>query len=119
MAYKTILFGTDDTLFDFKARETYKLPYDETIWQYYLNCNANLWQSVYVLEKIGYQKPMPTYFECVAQHIPAFDPSSTQLIWDNLYSDMVGGIQVGMNVCYSEQFERNYDVQVSYEIARL
>ncbi len=54
----------------------------------------------FISEEIGYKKPSKAYFDYVFKHIDNFDVDKTLLIGDSLTSDMLGGKQVGLNVCF-------------------
>lgn len=57
-------------------------------------------QDVFISDRIGYEKPHAEYFAYVETHISNFDRSKTLLVGDSLTSDICGGIQAGIPVCW-------------------
>lgn len=78
-------------------------------------------QDVFVSETTGYQKPQKEYFDYVFSRIPDFDPERTLMIGDSLGSDMKGGHNVGLDVCwYNPAGKANViRVPLTYEIKNL
>ena len=54
----------------------------------------------FVSECIGYEKPNKFYFDYVFSHIPGITKENCLLIGDSLTSDMQGGINAGIPVCW-------------------
>lgn len=61
---------------------------------------APYFQDVFISEKIGVEKPSPLYFEYVKAHIDDFNASQTLVVGDSLTSDIRGGIDAGLDVCW-------------------
>ena len=59
-----------------------------------------LFSGVFISEEIGYEKPAIQYFEAVASSIENFDSSKTLVIGDSISSDILGGINAGIDVCW-------------------
>ena len=54
----------------------------------------------FVSECVGYEKPNKFYFDYVLEHIPGITRENCLLIGDSLTSDMQGGINAGLHVCW-------------------
>ena len=54
----------------------------------------------FVSECVGYEKPNKFYFDYVLEHIPGITRDNCLLIGDSLTSDMQGGINAGLHVCW-------------------
>ena len=54
----------------------------------------------FVSECVGYEKPNKFYFDYVLEHIPDITRDNCLLIGDSLTSDMQGGINAGLHVCW-------------------
>jgi len=78
-------------------------------------------QDVFVSETIGCQKPQKEYFDYVFSHIPSFDSTQTLIVGDSLGSDMKGGQNAGIDVCwYNPAGKPNGSrVNLTYEIKDL
>lgn len=78
-------------------------------------------QDVFVSETTGYQKPQKEYFDYVFSRIPDFDPAQALMIGDSLGSDMKGGRNAGVDVCwYNPTGKPNASkVPLHYEIKNL
>lgn len=56
--------------------------------------------GVFVSEEIGYQKPMKEYFQFVFSNIKEKNKSKILIIGDSLSSDILGGINAGIDTCW-------------------
>jgi len=56
--------------------------------------------GVFISECTGYEKPHREFFDYVAEHIPDFSKSETIIIGDSLSSDILGGINYGIDTCW-------------------
>ncbi len=59
----------------------------------------DLFDGVFISEKIGFEKPDMRFFEAVFATIPAYDKSEILIIGDSLSSDMQGGNNAGIACC--------------------
>lgn len=59
-----------------------------------------LFSRIFISEEIGCDKPSPKYFEAVKKAIPVFCAKHTLVIGDSLTSDIRGGIDAGIPVCW-------------------
>ena len=53
----------------------------------------------FISEEIGFEKPDVRFFEEIAKKIPGFDPEKALVIGDSLTSDILGGINAGIDTC--------------------
>lgn len=72
----------------------------------------------FVSEEIGFPKPKKQFFDYCFAHIPNVDKSKTLLIGDSLSSDILGGINAGIDTCwYNPEGKNNQsDIKPTYEI---
>lgn len=59
-----------------------------------------LLKHVFISEDIGVEKPDPRFFDYVAEYIPNFKHEAAIVIGDSLSSDILGGIQSGIDTCW-------------------
>ena len=64
-------------------------------------------QGSFISESVGYEKPSKFYFEYVLSHIPGITRGNCLLIGDSLTSDMQGGINAGLPVCWYNPQHQN------------
>ena len=57
-------------------------------------------KDVFVSEKIGSQKPEKKFFDFVFENIPEKDKSRVIIIGDSMSSDILGGINAGIDTCF-------------------
>ena len=57
-------------------------------------------EESFISEAIGYEKPNKFYFDYVLDHIPGITKGNCLLIGDSLTSDMQGGVNAGLPVCW-------------------
>ena len=76
--------------------------------------------GVFVSEDIGYQKPMKEYFDFVLSHIRETDKSKVLIIGDSLSSDILGGINAGIDTCWLNlKNQPRGEITPTYEIHSL
>ena len=75
--------------------------------------------KVFVSEEVGFQKPDKRYFEYVIDHIPEKDKHHMLIIGDSQTSDILGGINSGIDTCWYNPFSASPKYKSTYEIARL
>lgn len=59
-----------------------------------------LFKDIFISEEIGFQKPMKEYFDYCFKKIKNIDLDNTLIIGDSLSSDILGGINVGIDTCW-------------------
>lgn len=57
-------------------------------------------EGSFISERIGYEKPNKFFFDYVFSHIPGITKENCLLIGDSLTSDIQGGINSGIPVCW-------------------
>ena len=65
--------------------------------------SANLYrffETVFVSQEIGHNKPSKAYFDACFAAIPDFDPSKAIIVGDSLSSDIQGGINAGIKTVW-------------------
>ena len=65
--------------------------------------SANLYrffETVFVSQEIGHNKPSKAYFDACFAQIPGFDPAKAMIVGDSLTSDIAGGINAGIRTCW-------------------
>ncbi len=55
---------------------------------------------LFISEEVGYQKPEAEFFRCVLSEMGISDPSRAVVIGDNLFSDIQGGINAGLDTIW-------------------
>ena len=55
---------------------------------------------MFISEEIGCDKPDKRYFDAVGKLIPDYDPQKAIIIGDSLTSDIMGGINAGIDTCW-------------------
>jgi len=86
--------------------------------------SANLYrffETVFVSQEIGYNKPAKEYFDICFSRIPGFDPEKAIIVGDSLSSDIKGGINAGIKTCWinPDHAPRREDIIPDYEIEAL
>lgn len=61
---------------------------------------AKLFSGVFISENIGYEKPDVQYFDAVLKGLPISDKTRMLVIGDSVSSDIMGGINAGIDVCW-------------------
>lgn len=65
--------------------------------------SANLYrffETVFVSQEIGHNKPSKAYFDACFARIPGFDPAKAMIVGDSLSSDIQGGINAGITTVW-------------------
>ena len=65
--------------------------------------SANLYrffETVFVSQEIGYNKPSRDYFQACFDRIPGFDPEKAMMVGDSLTSDIRGGNNMGIKTVW-------------------
>lgn len=78
-------------------------------------------QDVFISEDTGYEKPMKAFFDHVAGCIDDFNPQNALIIGDSLTSDILGGINSGIDTCWYNPHKKNnpFDFKADFEIRKL
>ena len=85
--------------------------------------SANLYrffETVFVSQEIGYNKPSKAYFDACFSAIPGFDPEKAIMVGDSLSSDIKGGINAGLKTVWVNPGHKGCgDIKPDYEIEAL
>ena len=85
--------------------------------------SANLYrwfETVFVSQEVGYNKPSKAYFDACFAQIPGFDKEKCLMVGDSLSSDIQGGINAGIRTCWvNPSHKSSGDIHPDYEIEAL
>ncbi len=75
--------------------------------------------AIFVSEDSGFQKPQKEYFEYAIAKIPEKDKTKILIVGDSQSSDVLGGINAGIDVCWYNPKHAKLLYPSRYEIDRL
>lgn len=75
--------------------------------------------GIFVSEDIGHQKPEKEYFDYIINHIGEKDKSKILVVGDSLSSDILGGINAGIDTCWYNPKGVAAKYQTTFEIKDL
>ena len=85
--------------------------------------SANLYrffETVFVSQEIGHNKPSKAYFDACFATIPGFDQEKAMIVGDSLSSDIKGGINAGIKTVWVNPDHKPCgDIRPDYEIEAL
>ena len=85
--------------------------------------SANLYrffETVFVSQEIGHNKPSKDYFDACFASIPGFDKEKAMIVGDSLSSDIKGGINAGIKTVWVNPDHQDCgDIRPDYEIEYL
>ena len=85
--------------------------------------SANLYrffETVFVSQEIGHNKPSKEYFDACFGSIPDFDPARALMVGDSLSSDIQGGINAGIRTVWVNPGHQDCgDIRPDFEIEAL
>ena len=85
--------------------------------------SANLYrffETVFVSQEIGHNKPSKAYFDACFAAIPGFDREKAMIVGDSLSSDIKGGINAGLKTVWVNPEHKSCgDIKPDYEIETL
>jgi 2-haloacid dehalogenase len=86
--------------------------------------SANLYRFFeisFVSQEIGHNKPSKEYFEAAFARIPGFDKRKCLMVGDSLTSDILGGINAGIDTCWVNPTHApsREDIRPTYQIESL
>lgn len=82
-------------------------------------------EGVFISEQIGFQKPQREYFDYILSQIPSIKREETLIIGDSQSSDILGGINAGIDTCWfapedkEGEYTPNYKISSLYEIENI
>lgn len=77
---------------------------------------APYFDGVFISEDTGHQKPEKEYFDYVISKIPEKDKSKILIVGDSLSSDILGGINIGIDTCWYNPSNTETEHHANYEI---
>lgn len=80
---------------------------------------APYFDKVFVSEDVGFQKPDKRYFEFIIENIPEKDKNRILVIGDSQSSDILGGINAGIDTCWFNTFGATAKYKSKFEITAL
>lgn len=80
---------------------------------------ADYFDFVFISEETGHQKPEKEYFDYVLAHTPEKDKSKILIVGDSLSSDILGGINSGIDTCWLNSKGKKSEIKPTYEIANI
>lgn len=80
---------------------------------------GELFDGVFVSEDAGHQKPEREYFDYVIANIPEKNKEKMLIIGDSPSSDILGGINSGIDVCWFNPNGKKIEYDVKYEVKTL
>lgn len=85
--------------------------------------SANLYrffETVFVSQEIGHNKPSKAYFDACFAQIPGFDREKAMIVGDSLSSDIKGGINAGIKTVWVNPGHKSCgEIKPDYEIEYL
>ncbi len=80
-----------------------------------------IFDSVFISDKIGYEKPSIEFFNAVQNEIGEFKSHEVMIIGDSLTSDIKGGNNAGILCCWYNPngSENKYNLRIDYEIKNI
>jgi 2-haloacid dehalogenase len=76
-------------------------------------------EKIFISEEIGVAKPEAGFFEAVFQEIGQPEKSQVLIIGDSLTSDMLGGVNYGIDTCWYNPGGKATELPVTYQIRSL
>lgn len=78
----------------------------------------DIFDGVFISDKIGHEKPSIEFFDAVQKEIGAFSHNEVMIIGDSLTSDMRGGNNANILCCWynSHGAVNDFDIKIDYEI---
>ncbi len=78
-----------------------------------------LFDGVFVSEEANAQKPEKEYFDFVIEKTPEKNRTKILVIGDSLSSDILGGINSGLDTCWFNPHSKDSDLSITYRISTL
>ena len=79
----------------------------------------SFFDGIFISEEIGYSKPNKEFFKYVESKIDGFDKKKALVIGDSLTSDMLGGINYGIDTCWFNPNGNDTTLNITYEIKKI
>ncbi len=87
----------------------------------YNSALTRYWDEIIISEEIGYTKPNKEIFEITLNKLNCSDKNKALMIGDKLSSDILGGINSGIDTCWfnPEKKINSSEIKPTYEIVKL
>ncbi len=79
----------------------------------------DLFDGMFISERIGYEKPSRSFFEYCFSNIPDFSKESTLMVGDSLSSDIQGAVNSGIDSCFICSPDAPATTKATYQITDL
>lgn len=81
----------------------------------------NVFDGVFISDKVGYEKPTISFFNAVFEAIGSFEKDEVLIVGDSLTSDIQGGNNAGILCCWynPDGHSNNKNFRIDYEIKNL
>ena len=78
----------------------------------------NIFDDVFISDKIGFEKPNIEFFNAVQEKVGKFNKNEVMIIGDSLSSDMKGGNNAGILCCWynPHNIENKSNIKIDFEI---
>lgn len=73
---------------------------------------APLFSGLFISEELGFQKPQREFFDVVCHEMGISDRSRVVMVGDNLRTDILGGINAGLDTIWYNPEHRNTDGEI-------
>jgi 2-haloacid dehalogenase len=80
---------------------------------------APLIEKIFISDEMGVAKPDPAFFERVFESIGQPAKKDVLIVGDSLSSDMLGGVQYGIDTCWFNPSGKTTDLPLTFEIHSL
>ena len=70
----------------------------------------------FISEEVGSKKPEKDFFDLVFKELPEKDKSKICIIGDSMSSDILGGINAGIDTCFYNRFDMPKTYEPTYEV---
>lgn len=82
---------------------------------------VEVFDGVFISDKIGYEKPSVSFFDAVFEAIGAYEKDDIMIVGDSLTSDIQGGNNAGIMCCWynPDRNVNNKNLRIDYEIKNL
>jgi 2-haloacid dehalogenase len=79
----------------------------------------DLFDGMFISEKVGYEKPAIPFFEYCFSNIPDFEKEKTIMVGDSISSDIQGAINAGIDSCLFSRSENPLPSSATYTIKNI
>lgn len=80
---------------------------------------SDIADGVFVSEAVGVPKPEKQYFDYVLQNITETDKAKILVVGDSMSSDILGGINAGLDTCWYNPYSNSAKYKPTYQIKEL